>query len=53
MGVGMGMKRVAINRPTVPYPVVLRGPHMPTPPPVAAAAAHHVTYNIFVDNCRN
>ncbi|GJW31914.1 hypothetical protein Tco_0051946 [Tanacetum coccineum] len=26
---------------------------MPTPPPVAAAAAHHVTYNIFVDNCRN
>nr|GEU60267.1 60S ribosomal protein L4 [Tanacetum cinerariifolium] len=33
--------------------VVLRGPHMPTPPPVATTAAHHVTYNIFVDNCRN
>nr|GFC07056.1 hypothetical protein [Tanacetum cinerariifolium] len=32
---------------------VLRGPHMPTPPPVATAAAHHVTYNIFVDNYRN
>nr|GEV88015.1 hypothetical protein [Tanacetum cinerariifolium] len=29
------------------------GPHMPTPPPVAAAATHHVTYNIFDDNCRN